>query len=228
MPAGKKVKVNMKDGLTGVLSVVDHHPVSFFFKTLPGSNGLGDEKKMTDQFPVGDHNTVNVRYVLLRHNERMDRRLRIDILESDGELILVHKFCGDLSVDDLAEEAVRIECHAYLRGLFRKTSKETGAVAGMTGRTGLLYLDQQCVLVAVVQDLFDALDIARRLALLPKFLAGPAPEPGKARFNGLSDRRGVHVRDHQHLAAFPILNDRGDQSFFVELQSIRDLHTWIF
>ncbi len=54
----------------------------------------------------------------------------------------------------------------------------------MTGRPGLLDLDQERVLVAVIQNILDALDMARGLALLPELLARAAPEPGKSRLQG--------------------------------------------
>jgi hypothetical protein len=103
--------MDMKNRLTGVQSVVDHHPVAFFFQALSGSHGFGDEKKMTYQFPVGNHYTVNVRYMFLWHNERVNRSLGVDILKGDGIFVLMDKLSGDLFVDDLAEEAGWIERH---------------------------------------------------------------------------------------------------------------------
>jgi hypothetical protein len=41
----------------------------------------------------------------------------------------------------------------------------------MTGRSGLLDLDEEGVLVAVIQNILDPLNVARCLALLPELLA---------------------------------------------------------
>lgn len=56
----------------------------------------------------------------------------------------------------------------------------------MTRGTGSIDFYQERVLVAVIQDLMHALNIAGGFALLPEFLAGAAPEPGDTRFYRLA------------------------------------------
>src|SRR5574337_350470 len=94
----------------------------------------------------------------------------------------------------------------------------------MTGRTRLFHLDQQSVLIAIVKDVFDALDVARGLPLLPEFPARPAPEPGEPGFDGFTKRFGIHVRDHQHFVVPPVLDHRRDQPLVIVFEVVGNLH----
>ncbi len=87
------MKMNMENGLAGIMAVIDDHPVSALIKTLFGSDGLGNKEQMPDELTVRDSETVNVCDVFFRHNERMDRRLGIEILKGDRKLVLVDDRC---------------------------------------------------------------------------------------------------------------------------------------
>ena len=94
----------------------------------------------------------------------------------------------------------------------------------MAGRAGLFNFNQERILVTIVQYLFYALDIAGCLSFLPELLSRTAPVPGEAGFDRPLKRRSVHVRDHQYLVGFPVLDDRGDQAAFIIFQVIGNLH----
>jgi len=96
----------------------------------------------------------------------------------------------------------------------------------MAGRTGLFDFNQKCVLITIVKNIFNALDIAGGLALFPELLSRTAPVPGEAGFDRLLKRGSVHVRDHQYLVRFPVLDDSGYQAFFIIFQVIGNLHDW--
>src|SRR3990172_8471927 len=105
-----------------------------------------------------------------------------------------------------------------------KASEKAALLAGMACGTDLLHLDEQRVQVTVVEDVLDALDVARGLSLLPELLARAAPEPGEPRAHGPLDRFLVHVPDHEHLAGLPVLDDRGYQAFLIVFQVFGYLH----
>ena len=87
------------------------------------------------------------------------------------------------------------------------------------GLAHLVYLQEHGVVVAVNPDLLDPLDIARRFALDPEFLARPTPVRGPARFQGFSPGILVHKGEHQDLAGFKILYNSWDQATaFFEIQ----------
>jgi len=92
-------------------------------------------------------------------------------------------------------------------------------------RAGLLHLNEQRVLVAVVQDLLYALNIAGRLALLPELVTRAAPETRQAALHGPLQRLSVHVRHHQDLTGPPVLDDGGDEALFIVFQIIWNLHS---
>ena len=66
----------------------------------------GHDVQVADQRGVVVVEDVERRDVLSRHDEHMRRRLRVDIAEGDGAVVLLDQLRWDLAVDDLAEQAV--------------------------------------------------------------------------------------------------------------------------
>ena len=130
---------------------------------------------------------------------------------------------GD-SVDKL--ESLLFEAHRsrYPAALALDRPEEAGAVALVAGRPDLLDLEEQRVAVAVEGHLLDRLGMAADFALHPKLLAGPAPKPGLAGFEGLLQGGPVHPGHHQHAARLLFLNDCRDQAVCVEFQLIVKSH----
>jgi hypothetical protein len=60
--------------------------------------------------------------------------------------------------------------------------------------------------------------IARRRTLPPELTALPRPKVCFARLHGLVEALPIHERDHQHPPTGGILNHRGDEASFVELE----------
>lgn len=100
------MKMNMENGLAGIVTVIDDHPVATLIKPFLGRNGLGNKEQVSDDFPVRDNETMNICDMFFRHNERMDRRLGVEILKSDRVFVLVDDRCRDLFFDDVAKQAV--------------------------------------------------------------------------------------------------------------------------
>jgi hypothetical protein len=106
------MKMNMKNRLAGVPTVVDHEPITASLEAPLLRDILRDQEQMPDLFLIYWFHAVNIRDMLFRNNKDMRRRLRIDILESDGMIILIHKLCRDRFLDDLAEDAILLPYHA--------------------------------------------------------------------------------------------------------------------
>src|SRR5262245_22123151 len=87
----------------------------------------------------------------------------------------------------------------------------------MTG-AGALLLDfnPHRVLVAVDAHLDDALAVTRGFAFAPEALPRAAEVAGLASRDGLLQRLGVHVGDHQHVAGLRIRDDAGDEPIGIE------------
>src|SRR5574340_953835 len=105
------MKVNVEYGLPGVATVIDHHPVPVLVQRPFFSDRLRHEKEMTDSLLISFLHAMNISKMLLGHNEDMDGRLRIDVLECKARPVFVNDLRRDLLPDDLAEEAVRTAAH---------------------------------------------------------------------------------------------------------------------
>lgn len=93
----------MRDGLSGVLALIDHQAIA------KNPELLGYEPRRVDEARVAAFGTHlgDPRYLLPRDEEHMDRCLGVDVAECDAELVFVHDVRGDFPVDDLGEES----CH---------------------------------------------------------------------------------------------------------------------
>jgi len=115
--------MDMKDRLSGITAVVDDHPIATIIEPALFSKRLRNEEQMPDELAVYVFNTVNVLDMLFRHDQNMDRRLRVDILECDSMFVFVDQFGGHLFFDYLAEDAVWVVTHftsPYSRAKLRK------------------------------------------------------------------------------------------------------------
>lgn len=107
------MKMDMKNGLTGIRTVIDDHPVTILIKPPFGSNGLGYEEQVPDDFAVSHDDTVNIGDMFFRHNESMDRRLGIEVLKGDRVLVFEDDLCRDLLLYDVAKQAVLARAHFF-------------------------------------------------------------------------------------------------------------------
>ena len=96
----------MENRLAGIMTVINDHPVATLIKPFLGRNGLGNKEQVSDDFTVRDNDTVNICDMFFRHNERMDRRLGVEILKCDRVFVLVDDRRRDLFLDDFAKQAV--------------------------------------------------------------------------------------------------------------------------
>ena len=86
----------------------------------------------------------------------------------------------------------------------------------MAGAIALLFHPkQESVAVTVIGGVTNPLPIARRIALSPPLLPGPAPEAGPTGFERLGKALSVHPPKHQHLVGSMVLHDGGDQAIIV-------------
>src|SRR5205809_3729865 len=105
-----------------------------------------------------------------------------------------------------------------------KLSVETRAIARVADGVAFeARLDEQRALLAVVEDLHEAQDVARRLPFRPELAARARPEGHEALLVGDAQGVGVHEADHQDLVGVRLLDDGGHEAIRVELQ-LRDFH----
>ncbi len=95
--------MKVPDRLAGAIAVVDHDS-----EVLSVARLGGDPTADAEQVP-GERRIVQFRerrHVAARHDEHVERRLRIQVGERDGLLVLIHELRRDLARDDAAEDAV--------------------------------------------------------------------------------------------------------------------------
>jgi len=94
----------------------------------------------------------------------------------------------------------------------------------MTGRSGLLYFNEERVLITVIENILDPLHISRRLPFLPELLSRAAPIPGETGLNGPLQGLQVHIRDHENFAGLPFLDHGRDKTLLIKLEIGRYFH----
>src|SRR5258708_3565795 len=98
----------MRHGLAAVAAVVDHDAITGFGDAeFPGQSG-GGQQQVAEGGLVGGGRFTDAGNELLRDDEHMHRRLRIDVVDGEAELVLVRELRRNLAVDDLLEN--RFHC----------------------------------------------------------------------------------------------------------------------
>lgn len=101
--AAEHVQVQVPDGLPGGLAVVDDEAEAV---PVPGirRDRAGDPEEMPAErrvVEIGERRDVRA-----GHDEHMQRRLRVDVSERDGAVVLMDDLRGDLARDDAADHAI--------------------------------------------------------------------------------------------------------------------------
>jgi hypothetical protein len=97
------VEVEVEDGLAGLPAGVGDEAV--VADAPVARDGGGADQDLSEERRVV-RGVVHVDEMLLRDQEDVRRRLRVDVLERQDPLVLVHLFRRDLARRDLAEKAV--------------------------------------------------------------------------------------------------------------------------
>ena len=108
----------MEYGLSCIKAVVDDHPITTLIKPFPRSNGLGNKEEVANELAVRNGDAMDVSDVFFWHNERVNRRLGIEVLKGDSVLVLVDDHCRDFFPDDVAKNTVGIRTHSFSPGMF--------------------------------------------------------------------------------------------------------------
>jgi len=92
--------------------------------------------------------------------------------------------------------------------------------AGLIADVALALVDgdfeDDTVLVAINQYLFDHLEMAAFFAFFPEFLTRAAEINGPARIYSEIEGFFIHVGDHEYLAGLAVLGDGGNEAIAVE------------
>ena len=100
--------VKVKDRLAGAGAGVDDRAVSRLTEARIIRQARGHAQQMAEQGFVSLRSFVQRLDVFERKHEDVRWRLRIDVLDRNRAIILMHKLGGNVAGDDFAEEAVVI------------------------------------------------------------------------------------------------------------------------
>jgi hypothetical protein len=98
--------MNVENGLTRLAVAVEHGAITALGKSALSRNRGTTPQHLSNQRLVRFGNVVGCGNVLPRHHEDVHGSLRVDVVECDDVIVLVHQRRGDLATHDLAEQAV--------------------------------------------------------------------------------------------------------------------------
>jgi hypothetical protein len=99
-PARQDVKMEMKNILAGRRPIVDHKTESVIDSLVSGNLPRLDHQ-MAEQTVILSRAVRQFGYRLFGNQQKMNRRLRINILEGQAKVVFVHNIGGNFAVDDL-------------------------------------------------------------------------------------------------------------------------------
>ena len=102
--------MNMEYGLAGTLVAVEYQAVTVFIDAFISSDLPGDKRHLARYCYVLVLEVINCRNMLLRYDQNMRWRLWIDVPEGNDVIVLIHLVAGNLTVSDLAKQAIGHAC----------------------------------------------------------------------------------------------------------------------
>jgi len=100
------VDVEVRYGFAGVSAMVDHEPKAMSQLKL-ARNRAGDEEEMAEDGLILGLGLANPGYHLFGDNQKVDGRLRLDVVKDDAVFVLVFDAGRDLARDDFFEDGHR-------------------------------------------------------------------------------------------------------------------------
>ena len=106
MAPAQDMEVKMKHALATIDTGIDDEAIACIGNPLLFCNRISSQQQAPKQHGIRILQLGNRGEMFSRDDERMDRRLGIDIVERDYQIVLIDKRCGNGPRDDFAKEAV--------------------------------------------------------------------------------------------------------------------------
>src|SRR5690349_19537365 len=98
----EQVEMQVKDALPRVRARIDHDPEAALRDSLVAGELTRRHKNLADDRAVFRFNIENTRDMFARNDEKMNRRLGIDVPEDHHVIVLIDDVGFDFSADDTA------------------------------------------------------------------------------------------------------------------------------
>jgi hypothetical protein len=106
MSATQHMKMKMENGLSCVSPGIRHDPIAGAPQAFQGCHLRAAHQQSREQRFILRPQVVNGCDMSLRDHQRMDRRLRIDVVKGDRVLILLNKLRRNLLFRDLTKQTL--------------------------------------------------------------------------------------------------------------------------
>ena len=117
-----EMNVEVRHGFAGVAAMVDDQAEAVGELEFSG-DGAGDEEKMAKDALIGVGGIAHARYQFFGDDQKVDGRLRIDVVEHDAVLVLVLDLGGDFAIDDFLEDRFSHESEDFCPRNTRNTRR---------------------------------------------------------------------------------------------------------
>src|SRR5215213_224141 len=106
LSATEQMKMKMRDRLSGIGAVIGDDPVAAVIEPILGGDACGQRQRVRRDVPIVAADRTQGREVLPRHDEHVDRRLRVEVAEGDVMLALSDELRPELAAGDATEDAI--------------------------------------------------------------------------------------------------------------------------
>src|SRR5688500_7912210 len=98
------MKMKMRDRLSGVRSVIGDDPVAALMEPMLGGDARCQRQRVRRDMPIVATDVAQGGEVSSRHDEHVDRRLRVEVAEGDVVLALSDELGTELAARDATED----------------------------------------------------------------------------------------------------------------------------
>ena len=102
----EEMHVQVRNAFTAVAAVVDYEAVAGFSDAEFLGERSGSEQQVAEGGLVGGGGLADPGDEFLWDDQHVYRRLRIDVVNGDAEVVFVREFGGNLAIDDFLEESL--------------------------------------------------------------------------------------------------------------------------
>ena len=106
LPSAKQMKMEMGDSLSGIGTVIGYDPIAAIIEPVIGGDTRCQRQCVRGDVPIAAADIAQGHEVSSRHDEHVDRGLRMEVAEGDVVLALGDELRAKLAPRDAAEYAI--------------------------------------------------------------------------------------------------------------------------
>jgi hypothetical protein len=139
--------VQVKDDLTSPPLDIDEKTIAAFRDRLPLGHLFGSRKHSRQDGQILGGEVIDAADMLFRYNQKMNRRMGVDIFEYHKDIVFIQDFGGGVAVDNSTEDA------AFFHPLYYNLPKRLGHPVLLAEKRTLPYNQCKPKLSSGLQDI---------------------------------------------------------------------------